>query len=372
MSANLPPQFYTISAKLKEVKTSEEKISILEELLAIVPKHKGTEKVQRDIKTKIAKLRRQKPKKGKREDLYSIKKEGAGQIVIVGPANSGKSSLLNALTKANAKVAPYSFTTEIPQPAMMPYENILIQLVDTPPLSKSSPPWLKGILKAADGLLAVFDLSPKNVVEETKASSSPFASARVVEDIENLQELLNNWGITDKKILFLGNKVDELFSSPTLRSARAIDLAKLRENLKKIESQYKIKIISCLEGIGVDEAVASSSLFANAWVVDEAVASSSPSPAKAGLVIKELKKEIFDLLEIVRVYTKASNKSSPDFEHPFILKKNSRLIELASQIHRDFFFSFRYAKLFKKNSKKPQFVGKDYLLQDEDIIEIHI
>ncbi|MCJ7787082.1 50S ribosome-binding GTPase, partial [Patescibacteria group bacterium] len=241
------------------------------------------------------------------ERIISGVKEGAGQIVIVGPANSGKSSLLNALTNANAKVAPYSFTTEIPQPAMMPYENILIQLVDTPPLIKSSPPWLKGILKAADGLLAIFDLSPENLVE----------------DIESFRELLNNWGITDKKILFLGNKVD---------------LEESKQNLKKIEPQYKIKIISCSEGTGIEE----------------------------------LKKEIFDLLEIVRVYTKPSNKSSPDFEHPFIFKKNSRLIELTSQIHRDFFFSFKYAKLFKKNFKKPQFVGKDYILQDEDIIEIHI
>ena len=326
MSANLPPQFYTVSAKLKEVKTSEEKISILEELLAIVPKHKGTEKVQRDIKTKIAKLRKQKPKRVKREDLYFIKKEGAGQIVIVGPANSGKSSLLNALTNANAKVAPYSFTTEIPQPAMMPYENILIQLVDTPPLIKSSPSWLKGILKAADGLLAIFDLSSDN---------------NVAGDVKNIQDLLSNWGITDKKILFLGNKAD---------------LKESRENLRKIEPQYKIKIISCLERTGVDEVKTSS----------------SPSPAKAGSVVEELKKEIFDLLEIVRVYTKSSNKSSPDFEHPFIFKKNSRLIELTSQIHHDFFFSFKYAKLFKRNFKKPLFVGKDYILQDEDIIEIHI
>ena len=307
MSANLPPQFYTVSAKLKEVKTSEEKISILEELLAIVPKHKGTEKVQRDIKTKIAKLRKQKPKRVKREDLCSIRKERAGQIVVVGPANSGKSSLLNTLTNANVKVAPYSFTTKIPQPAMMPYENILIQLVDTPPLIKSSPPWLKGILKASDGFLAIFDLSKEDVVK----------------DIENLRELLKNWAITDKKILFLGNK---------------IDLKDSKENLKKNEAQYRMKIISCLDGTGIEE----------------------------------LKKEIFDLLEIVRVYTKSSNKSSPDFEHPFIFRKNSRLIELASQIHRDFFFSFRYAKLFKRNFKKPQFIGKDYLLQDKDIIEIHI
>ena len=337
MSANLPPQFYTISAKLKEAKTPEEKISILEELLAIVPKHKGTEKVQKDIKTKIAKLKKQKPKKGKREDLYFVKKEGAGQIAIIGPANSGKSSLLNALTNAKAKVASYSFTTEIPKPAMMSYENILIQLVDTPPLTKSSPPWLKGILKAADGFLAVFDLSSENIVK----------------DIENLQEILNDWGIYDKKILFLGNKAD---------------LKESGENLKKIEPQYKIKIISCLKGTGVDEHLSISTLrYARA--IDEHLSISTLRYARA---IEELKKEIFNLLEIVRVYTKDSNESSPDFEHPFILKKNSQLIELANQIHQDFFSSFRYAKLFKKDSKNPRFVGKDYLLQDEDIIEIHI
>ena len=160
MPANLPPHFHTLSAKLKETKDPEEKISILEELLAIVPKHKGTEKIQKDLKRKIAKLKKQKPKKTKGRTLsYSIPKEGAGQVVIIGPTNSGKSSLLNNLTNAKAKIASYPFTTKIPRPAMMPYENILIQLIDTPPLSKEfSPPWLKEILKQADLLIVVFDL----------------------------------------------------------------------------------------------------------------------------------------------------------------------------------------------------------------------
>ena len=296
MPANLPPQFFALSAKLKEVKTPEEKISILEEMLAICPKHKGTEKVQKDLKSKIAKLKKQKPKKARREALYSIPKEGAGQIVIIGPANSGKSSLLNALTNARAKVAPYPFTTQIPQPAMMPYQNILIQLVDTPPLTKDSPPWLKAILKSADGFLAIFDLSNDNLIE----------------DIKELKEILNNWGISDKKILFLGNK---------------IDLAKSKENLKPI---------SCLKGIGTGE----------------------------------LKKEVFNLLEIVRVYSKPPGKSV-DFNQPFILKRNSKLIDFAKGIREDLISSFKYAKLLKKNSPKIQIVGKDYLLQDQDIIEIH-
>ena len=307
MPANLPPQFYTLSLKLKETKDNDEKISILEEMLAICPKHKGTEKLQKDIKIKIAKLKRESPKKTKGEALYYIQKEGAGQIVIVGPPNSGKSSLLNTLTNAQAEVASYPFTTKIPQPAMMPYENILIQLIDTPPLTKeSSPSWLKAILKEADGLAVIFDLSKEDIAQ----------------DIKNLKEILNNWGLTDKKIIFLGNKVD-------------LELAK--ENLKKLETQYDIKPISCFQKIGFEE----------------------------------LKREIFDLLEIVRVYTKSRNKPEPDFSHPFILKKGEKLLTLASQIHHDLLPSFKYAKLFKKDLKNSQIIGKDYILEDGDIVEIY-
>ncbi len=303
MPANLPPQFFALSARLKETKDPEEKISILEQMLAICPKHKGTEKVQRDLKSKIAKLKKQKPKKIKRESLYSVPKEGAGQIVITGPPNSGKSSLLNALTNAKAKVAPYPFTTYFPQPAMMKYENILIQLVDTPPLSKESPGWLKALMTAADALITVFDLS-KN---------------QILEDIKNLKEVLNLWGLNNKKILFLGNK---------------IDLPRSKENLQKLKD--KIYPISAQNKIGIEE----------------------------------LKKQIFDLLEIVRVYSKKPGKEI-DFEHPFIVKKGTKVIELAKEINKDFVSSLKYVKLFRKNSPKFQIVGKDYLLKDEDIIEIH-
>jgi len=303
MPANLPPQFFALLAKLKEAESPEEKISILEEMLAICPKHKGTEKVQRDLKSKIAKLKKQKPQKTKRETLYSIPKQGAGQIIIVGPANSGKSSLLNALSNAKAKLASYPFTTSTPQPAMMKYENILIQLVDTPPLTKESPGWLKALMSAADGLIVVFDLAKNEITEE----------------IENLKEILNNWGLENKKILFLGNK---------------IDLPKAKENFQKLKDKI------------------------------------CPISAQNKMGIEELKKEIFNLLEIARIYSKKPGKEI-DFEHPFIVKKGTKLIKLAKEISEDLVSSFKYAKLFRKNSSKVQIVGKDYLLKDQDIIEIH-
>ncbi len=310
MPANLPPQYFIVEAKLKNASTAEEKISIYEELLRIVPKHKGTEKLQKDLKRKIAKLKKEEKKKPKRESIYLVKKEGAGQVVIVGPPNSGKSSLLNALTNAKARVAPFPFATQIPQPGMMPYENILIQLIDTPPITKNFfPGWLREIIREADGLLILLDLSQEAVFQE----------------IENLKMVFKNWRLENKKMIWVGNK---------------IDLEKGKENVEKIKLKadfpFNIKCISVLKRIGLED----------------------------------LKKEIFDLLEIVRIYTKSPAKE-PNFSQPFILRKGQKVIELASQIHEGLSQNFHYAKLLKKDLKKPKIVGKDYLLEDEDIIEIH-
>lgn len=305
MAANLPPYFFELQGRLKEVTESEEKISILEEMLAICPKHKGTEKVQKELKTKIAKLKKQKPRGLKREAFYSVPKKGAGEVVIIGPANSGKSSLLNALTNAKAKVTHYPFATHIPQPAMMPFEDILIQLVDTPPLARNSPGWLKALIFESDALLAIFDLSDPEVQKE----------------IKNLKELLKTWKFENKKIILAGNKND---------------LEKARQNFNALKNMYNILQVS----------------------------------AKTGFGLEELKREIFKTLEIVRVYSKKVGEN-PDLEHPFIFKKNTRLIELAKKINENFASSFRYARLLTKKSSQVQIVGKDYVLKDKDIIEIH-
>jgi len=300
MPANLPPQYFALVETLKKVSESEEKISILEEMLSICPKHKGTEKVQKDIKSKIAKLKReiQSKKKSKKEEFFSVKREGAGQIIICGPPNSGKTSLVNILTGANFKVADYPFTTTLPQPAMMPFEDIFIQLVDTPPITKEFfPGWLKVVLKNSDGILVIFDLSKEDLEKE----------------MGGFKEILSD--IKDKKIIFVGNKVD------------------LVKKEIKIEG---IKKISALKKIGLED----------------------------------LKREIFSMLGILRVYSKKPGKE-PDFAHPFVLKNSSTLFDLAREIHGDFASKFKFAKLYKKSLKKSILVGKDYLLKDGDILEIH-
>jgi len=303
MAANLPPQFFELQAKLKSAKTNEEKIKILEEMLSICPKHKGTEKVQKEIKRKIAKLKKVLPKKVKREEIFFVKKEGAGQIILLGKANSGKTSVVNALTQSSFKVAEYPFTTQKPIPAMLRFENILIQIVDTPPISNEfKPGWFKNLLLNSDGVLATIDLTQD-----------------VKKDLEEITKILNEWEIKMEKVLFLGNK---------------IDLLNKKEALKMCQDFH---------------------LF--------------PLSAKTKEGIENLKKEIFKILNIVRVYPKEPGKK-PDLSQPFVLKKGTKLIEFVQEIHQSLAQNFKGAKLYKKEKTHPIIIGKDYLLEDGDVIEV--
>jgi ribosome-interacting GTPase 1 len=162
MPANLPPQYFDVEKKLKTARSAEEKISIMEELLTIIPKHKGTEKLQAMYKTKIAKLRIQAEKKPTTRHgiSFHIEKAGAGQVILVGPPNSGKSSLVRALTNAEPDIGSYPFTTHASSPAMMPYQNIQIQMVDTPPISQDFFEfWQAEQIKTADAALLLIDMA---------------------------------------------------------------------------------------------------------------------------------------------------------------------------------------------------------------------
>ena len=167
MPANLPPQYFEKEKELKKAKNPQERIAILEELLAIVPKHKGTEKMQALLKTKIAKLKSQSQKSpavARHTATFQIEKTGAGQVIVVGSPNTGKSSLIKALTNANPDIGDYPFTTRLPSPAMMPYENIQIQLVDMPPITQDYFEfWQAELIKAADAVLLVLDLSQSDL-----------------------------------------------------------------------------------------------------------------------------------------------------------------------------------------------------------------
>lgn len=304
MPANLPPQFFKLQEKLKKTKNVEEKIEILKEMLAICPKHKGTERVQEEIKSKISKLRKTLPKKIKREQIYFVEKEGGGQVILIGPPNSGKTSLLNLICKTNFEVGDYPFTTKLPTPGMFLYQNVLIQLVDTPPLTKDfHPGWMKSLVRQADLILILLDLEkdPK-------------------ENLKEILDIFEEWEIEKEKMLIVGNKFESDISK------RSFEILKENFNIFPISVKEKVNI-------------------------------------------EKLKEKIFQSLNIIRVYSKEPKKEV-DFEKPWILKKGTKLIEWVEEINKEMVKKFQGAKLYKKDLKSFQLVGKDYILEDGDIIEI--
>lgn len=329
MPANLPPQYFETERKLKEAKTPQEKISILEELLAIVPKHKGTEKLQALLKTKIAKLKlsvQKRPAVAKHGSIPYVEKSGAGQVIIIGPPNSGKSSLVKSLTNASPEIGDYPFTTRIPYPAMMKYENIQVQLVDTPPLTQEyMESWLPELIKLADAVLFTLDLTAPDIAEVLMALLAKLEERKIA--------------------LFPGKKEGDeefrLFFKRTLIAANKKDASSEERSLAELKEfcEGRIEIIEV--------------------------------SAHTGESLEELKRKIFQLLDIIRVYSKIPGKK-PDVDEPFILKKGSSVMDLAKAVHKDFWQKLKFARIWSKHTYQGQKVNRDHIIEDEDVLELHI
>ena len=177
MPANLPPQYFEAEKRYRAAKDPEDKIEALQAMLAIMPKHKGTDKLHAELRRKIAKFSQETERKyatARRAGFY-IKREGAGQVILTGFTNVGKSQILAALTKATPEVAVYPFTTKIPMIGMIKFEDVQIQLVDTPPIGhKEIRVLFANTLRGTDLIAIVIDLSLeplsqlRNVLEELK------------------------------------------------------------------------------------------------------------------------------------------------------------------------------------------------------------
>jgi ribosome-interacting GTPase 1 len=329
MPANLPPQYFETEKKLKAAKTPQEKMEILEELLSIVPKHKGTEKLQALLKTKIAKLKHQSSKKlavARHGPTFYIEKGGAGQIVLLGLPNSGKSKLIGSMTNAKPEVGEYPFTTHSPSPAMMAYENIQIQLIDTPPITADSmETWHAEMLKVADGILLVLDLSSPSLSDDYQTIVRKLKEKKI-EMCPPPIPFADGEFLFRKKTLIAGNKMDDPAAAENLEFFR-------------------------------DE-VSPTCPFV-------------PVSAKDSFQLEQLRREIFELLEILRVYSKIPGKKV-DRKEPFVFKKGNTLMDMAKAVHKDFASKLRFARIWNSDKYQGQKVNRDYELQDEDIIELHI
>ncbi|MBN1151425.1 TGS domain-containing protein [candidate division WOR-3 bacterium] len=324
MPTNLPPEYFEAEKKFRKSETLEDKITSLEELLGTIPKHKGTDKLRADLRKKLSKLKESAHTKKRisgHESLFSIKKEGAGQVVLTGPVNTGKSSLLCALTNANPEISSQPHTTWKPTPGMMTYQDISIQLIDTPPLTKEFVrPELFDLLKRADLLALTIDLE-----------ADPFSQIGVVLDL-----------LREKRI----EPVGEYFS----------------------ENSHKSKFILLVNKHDGEEFAEDYEIFLK---LSDCPFESVPVSAKTGWNLDFLKKRIFVNLEVVRVYSKKPGFQA-DMKTPFVLKKGSNIEDFAQNVHQDFKKNLKTAKVWGEGVYDGQMVHKDHVLSDGDIVELHV
>jgi ribosome-interacting GTPase 1 len=328
MPANLPPMYFEAEKRYREARTPEEKIEALEEMLAIMPKHKGTDKLKADLRRRIAKIKdeSQQKKGGARQaTAYSIDREGAAQVGVIGPPNAGKSALVGKLTNAGPEVAEFPHTTWKPTPGMAPYENIQFQLIDTPPITKEyTDPWMVDLLRRVDILVVLLDLH-----------------ADSLQQLEDTLCILREWRIFPEGTPIPGDLTKPPFIKKVLVVVNKMDRKKDEEDYRVFLELSELKIPSL--GVSVN----------------------------AGKNLMALIEKIYELSGIIRVYTKAPGKEA-DLTAPFVLPKDSTLEELAIKIHKDFKEKLKYARVWGKGVYDGQMVQRDYILQDGDIAELHI
>jgi ribosome-interacting GTPase 1 len=327
MPANLTPAYHSAEKRYRQANTPEEKIEALREMYAVMPKHKGTDKLQADIKRRMAQLKEQAKKApaARQTPMWVIDKIGAGQVPVIGPPNAGKSAFIASVTHAEVKVAEYPFTTQTPVPAMMPVENIQIQLIDTPAWSESfDVGWLPELCRRGDACVLLADLSDE-------------LGAEAIEFILGAMEA--------RDVVLIGTVPDERegfeVCIPTLLAANKSDspeadgvLAELRE---RFGERFPIAAFSVEGGLGLDE----------------------------------LKRAIFDVMDIIRVFTKQPHKE-PDMGEPFVLPDGSTVRDLARKIHKEVLANFKYGRLWGQSGKfQGQRVGEEHTLVDGDIVEVH-
>lgn len=327
MPANLTPQYLEAEQAFKEAKTTAEKIAALEEMLAVIPKHKGTEKLQADIKRRLSKLREEGEKKAKtgRQDPFLVERHGAGQVALVGFPNSGKSALVGALTRAKVNVADYPFSTALPVAGMMEFEDIWIQLVDMPPVTAGEmPPGMGGALRNADALLIVVDVSSDDCLDQLEGVLGLLREKRILRDESELAAGARGHTLADCMVV-----------------ATKVDTPRAKENLE-ILKEY---LPPGLEMV--------------------------PVSVSSGESLEVLRRRVFELLRIIRIYTKVPGQP-PDMGQPFVLKKGSTVVDMAAAVHRDFPSRLKNARIWGSARFDGQSVPRDYVLQDRDIVELHV
>ena len=329
MPANLTPQYIKAEKAYRQAATPGEKLQCLESMLALIPKHKGTDHMQADIKRRISQLRkRQEKKHGARVQPYVVEKEGAAQVALLGAPNVGKSQLVDQLTNAKAEVAPYPFTTQLPQPGMMPCEDVKIQLVDMPAITEDFLQyWQADTVRRSDAALLVADLGSDDALDQVHTIVRRLGSMRI--ELVHPDKPARKQDEFDptvyRRTLLVGNKCD-------------------------------------VEGAA-----------ARAEVLNEFYGERLPLlaiSAEHGEGLEALRAAVWKMLSMLRVYTKSPGKKA-DMADPYVLPIGSTIFDLAERVHKELAASLKSARVWGGAKFGGQHVARGYVLRDRDVVELH-
>jgi ribosome-interacting GTPase 1 len=330
MPANLTPQYKEAEQRFRQATSHAEKLETLREMMALLPKHKGTEKIQADLKRRLAKLEEEgssaRRPGASRFDPGHVPREGAGQWVLIGPPNAGKSALVRALTHAHPEVAPYPFTTRIPLSGMMPFEDVQVQLVDTPPVApQHTESYLPNLLHGADGVLLVLDLTADDVDPSARALLELLDRARVWPEARPLPPDAPSF-LAVKPVFAVGTRGDLDSDGSFAALAREV-----------LPSEIPLFAISPEHGMGLED----------------------------------LRPRLFEALRRIRVYAKEPGKK-PDLEKPFVLKRGATIHALALAVHKELAERVTHARIWGGTARfDGQQVDREHVLSDREIVELH-
>ncbi len=347
MPANLSPEYRKAEEAYRAAREPRERLDCLKEMLRTIPKHKGTDHLQADIKRRIKELTEelQAPRKGARRKgpVHTIRPEGAAQVALIGPPNAGKSALHARLTGSRTDVGPYPFTTHEPIPGMLAFEDVLFQIIDLPPVSADyMESWIVNALQPADAALLVVDLSDPACAEHVEAILRRLAKRRI--------QLIPRWPGLDGQAV----------AAPPAEAGEEEGLDPFRIDLPTLLVANKCELLP-----NADEELR---------VLEDLLDLEFPKirvSAATGQGCEEIGPFLFRGLEIVRVYTKAPGRP-PDTERPFTLRRGQTVMDVARAVHKDIASSLRYARVWGEKVYAGQQVGPDHLLCDRDILELHL
>jgi hypothetical protein len=330
MPANLTPQYLKAEEEYRRASTPEEELKCLQVMMQEIPKHKGTDHLQASLKAKIAKLKREitsEKQTGKKSRGLRIPRQGAGSAILLGGPNAGKSQLVASLTRAAPVVAPYPFSTTVPAPAMMSWEDVTVQLIDTPPITKDyMDAYLHGLIRSADLALVLVDLGSD-------------------EGIEQYQDVLDRLAATKTRLAATSYLDEEDIGLSYTRAFLVPNKIDLPEAPGRLELLHELCPTDLLE-----------------YVIS----------AEKGAALEALREAIYQALDVVRVYSKLPAARQPDLDRPFTLRRGSTLLEMAGQVHKDFLTGLKFARVWGTAVHDGTPVKGDYVLHDKDIVELHM